>query len=146
MATGLNNYTALGRLTRDPELHTASNGKPFTKFTLAIERAERPEVTRARTRGEEVDPKKATDYIQCSAWDRVAVYFCKYAARGALVGLQGSIQTSRYKNRNGQDVYSWEVVCRQLNLYEYKKKDVPMPDGEMESVNTGYVDPDDLPF
>ena len=43
MAVGLNNCTVIGRLVRDPELHTSQNGKPYTKFTLAVERAERPE-------------------------------------------------------------------------------------------------------
>jgi len=146
MAVGLNNCTVLGRLVRDPELHTSQNGKPYTKFTLAVERAERPEEIKARTRGEVPDKQRAVDYIQCAAWDRVAVYFCKYAARGALVGAQGPIQTSRYQNRHGEMTYTWELVCKLLNLYEFKNKNVPIPDGEVEQVNTGYLDPDNLPF
>ncbi|MEE1054531.1 MAG: single-stranded DNA-binding protein, partial [Acutalibacteraceae bacterium] len=80
-----------GRLTADPELKTTPNGISVTSFSIAVDRRYRS--------GEE----RQTDFINIVAWRTSAEFICKYFKKGNLIGIEGSIQTRRYQDKNGNN-------------------------------------------
>ena len=80
-----------GRLTADPELKTTPNGISVTSFSVAVSRPYRS--------GEEAQ----TDFINIVAWRQRAEFICKYFTKGSMIGIEGSIQTRKYTDKNGNN-------------------------------------------
>ena len=96
----LNKAILMGRLVRDPELrHTASN-TAVASFTLAIDR------DRKGPNGE-----RQTDFINIVTWRQQAEFVSKYFSKGRLIGIDGSIQTRNYEDKNGNKRTAVEVVA-----------------------------------
>lgn len=104
-----------GRLTADPELKTTPNGVSVTSFTLAVNRNYRA--------GEEQE----TDFINIVAWRQTAEFITKYFRKGNLIGIEGSIQTRKYQDKNGNNRTAFEVVVDTAHFIESKKTD-PLQD------------------
>ena len=105
----INNTTLVGRLTKSPDLKYTQSGIAVMSFTLAVER----NFTNAQ--GE-----RETDFINCVAWRGTAETLSKFAARGSLIGITGSIQTRNYENNEGRTVYITEVVVDNFQMLEPK--------------------------
>ncbi len=98
-----------GRLTADPELKTTPSGVPVTSFSIAVNRNYRS--------GEE----QQTDFINIVAWRQRAEFICKYFNKGSLIGIEGSIQTRRYTDKNGNNRTAFEVVANNVQFVESKR-------------------------
>ena len=98
-----------GRLTADPELKTTSNGLSVTTFSIAVDRRYRS--------GEE----RQTDFINIVAWRQSAEFITKYFKKGSLIGIEGSIQTRRYQDKNGNNRTAFEVVVNNVQFVESKR-------------------------
>ena len=101
----INNVVLIGRLTADPELKTTAQGTSFCRFSIAVDR----EFTR---QGEE----RQTDFINIVAWRQNADFISKYFNKGKLIGIQGSIQTGRYTDRDGNTRNSFDVVVNRASF------------------------------
>ena len=130
-----------GRLTADPELKTTANGIPVTTFSIAVNRNYRA--------GEE----QQTDFINIVAWRQRAEFITKYFKKGSMIGIEGSIQTRRYQDKNGNNRTAFEVVVNNAQFVE-SKRDGASPAGEVAAFSNadasdfaeiGGMD-DDLPF
>lgn len=88
-----------GRLTADPELKTTTNGISVTSFTIAVDRPYKS--------GEE----KKTDFINIVAWRGTAEFVTHYFTKGSLIGIEGSIQTRKYEDKDGNNRTAFEVVA-----------------------------------
>ena len=106
----LNCVVIMGRLVADPELRTTTSGISRTSFRVAVDR-------RYQKSGEE----KQTDFISCVAWRQPADFLGQYARKGALIGVDGRIQTRSY-DRDGQKVYVTEVVADTVQLLESRSQ------------------------
>ena len=107
----MNKVILMGRLTRDPDVRY-SQGESATavaRFTLAVDR-------RFRRNGEDT----TADFIGCVAFGRQAEFAEKYLRQGTKVVLTGRIQTGSYTNRDGQKVYTTDVVAEDLEFAESK--------------------------
>ena len=102
-----------GRLTADPELKTTPNGISVTSFSIAVDRRYRS--------GEE----RQTDFINIVAWRTSAEFICKYFKKGNLIGIEGSIQTRRYQDKNGNNRTAIEVVANNVQFVESKRDAAP---------------------
>ncbi len=131
-----------GRLTADPELKTTPNGIPVTTFSIAVERRYRS--------GEE----RQADFINIVAWRQSAEFITKYFKKGSLIGIEGSIQTRRYQDKNGNNRTAFEVVANNVQFVE-SKRDSSAPVSEPASFSNadvndfadlGDASDDDLPF
>lgn len=111
----LNTSILMGRLTSDPELKYTSNNVPVTNFTLAVDRQYKS--------GEE----KQTDFINIVAWRNTAEFVTKYFSKGLLVALEGSIQTRRYTDKEGNNRTAFEVVANNVHFAESKKDNAAAP-------------------
>ena len=98
-----------GRLTADPELKSTPNGIPVTTFSIAVNRNYRA--------GEE----QQTDFINIVAWRQRAEFITKYFKKGSMIGIEGSIQTRRYQDKNGNNRTAFEVVVNNAQFVESKR-------------------------
>lgn len=133
-----------GRLTADPELKTTPNGISVTSFSIAVSRRYRA--------GEEAQ----ADFINIVAWRQTAEFVSKYFKKGSMIGIEGSIQTRRYTDKNGNNRTAFEVVANNVQFVESKRESTGEPMSEPNesysnaSANdfteiSGGMD-DDLPF
>ena len=135
----INRTVLTGRLTKDADLKYTQSGQAVASFTLAVNR----QFTNAQ--GE-----READFIQCVIWRKAAENFQKYTHKGALVGIDGRIQTRSYDNQQGNRVYVTEVVVDNFSLLE--SKGTPQQNGLAKNdpfANTGSqidVSDEDLPF
>ena len=107
----MNKVILMGRLTRDPDIRSA-NGEAVTtvaRFTLAVDRRF------GRKEGEQ-----NADFIGCVAFGRTAEFAERYLRQGIKVAVTGRIQTGSYTNRDGQKVYTTDVVLDDIEFAESK--------------------------
>lgn len=107
----MNKVILMGRLTRDPEVRY-SQGEQATaiaRYTLAVDR-------RFRRDGDQ----QTADFIPCVAFGRAGEFAEKYFRKGTKVAITGRIQTGSYTNRDGQNVYTTDVVVEEQEFAESK--------------------------
>ena len=107
----------MGRLTRDPEVRY-SNGErqmAIARYTLAVDRRGR------RTQGADGSEQSA-DFIQCVAFDKAAEFAEKYFHQGQRVLVSGRIQTGSYTNKDGQKVYTTDVIVDDQEFADSKQE------------------------
>ena len=119
----MNNTTLTGRLTRDPEVrhNTGANGKvSVAKYTLAVR----------RPRAKEGQP--TADFIRCTAFGPKATFAENYLAKGMKIEVSGNIRTGSYVNKNGQTVYTTELLVNDQEFAESmaKNADIYAPSTE----------------
>lgn len=102
----INSVSLVGRLTRDVDLHQTFNGTHTVQFTVACNRSK--------------SQSQEADFINCVAWGGTADFMAQYLKKGALVGIQGRIQSRSYEKNDGQKVYVQEVHVSQLDSLETK--------------------------
>ena len=106
-----------GRLTADPELKTTPNGVSVTSFSIAVSRRYRA--------GEETQ----ADFINIVAWRQTAEFITKYFKKGTMIGIEGSIQTRRYVDKDGKNRTVFEVVANNAQFVESKRDGGSVADG-----------------
>ena len=111
----LNRIIIMGRLVRDPELRTTQTGIPVTSFTLAVDRD-----YKNRDSGE-----KSTDFIDVVAWRQTAEFICKYFAKGRMAVAEGRLQIRDWKDREGNNRRSAEVVADNVYFGDSKRDSNP---------------------
>lgn len=123
----MNKVILMGRLTRDPEVRYSQGDKPtaIARFTLAVNR---------RTR-REGDPD--ADFINCVAFGRNGEFAEKYLRQGTKIAVTGRIQTGSYTNRDGQKVFTTEVVIEEQEFAESKGNGTPSNNGGNTNANRG---------
>jgi single-strand DNA-binding protein len=105
----INQVTLVGRLTKDPDLKSTTEGTPVTQVTLAVNR-------NFRNHNGEID----ADFIQCTLWRKAAENTAQYCRRGSVVGITGRLQTRHYDNREGKKIYVTEVVAESIRFLSSK--------------------------
>ena len=108
----LNRIIIMGRLVRDPELRTTQSGISVTSFTLAVDRD-----FKSRDSGE-----KSTDFIDVVAWRQTAEFVCKYFAKGSMAVAEGRLQIRDWKDRDGNNRRSAEVVADNVYFGSSKRE------------------------
>ena len=110
----MNKVILMGRLTRDPDIRYSAgeNANAFARYTLAVDRR--------FTRRDGQDSQQTADFISCVAFGRSAEFAEKYLHQGTKVVVTGRIQTGSYTNRDGQKVYTTDVVVEDQEFAESK--------------------------
>ncbi|MFT8497814.1 single-stranded DNA-binding protein [Leuconostoc pseudomesenteroides] len=140
----INRVVLIGRLTKDVEVRYTQSGVAVGTFSLAVNRP----FTNA-------SGEREADFINGVIWRKAAENFVNFTHKGALVAIEGRLQTRNYEDGNGKRVYVTEVVADNFSLLEKKS------DGQQTSPKTQAPDPfanqvnkpneldisdDDLPF
>ena len=106
----MNKVILMGRLTRDPEVrYGGANNSAVARFSLAVDR-------RFKRDGDE----QTADFINCVAFGKTAEFLEKYARKGTKFVVEGRIQTGSYTNKEGQKVYTTDVVVEEQEFAESK--------------------------
>lgn len=144
----MNKVILMGRLTRDPDVRysQSENSMAIARYTLAVDRR--------FNRGEENN----TDFINIVAFGKAGEFAEKYLHKGTKVLVTGRIQTGSYTNKDGQKVYTTDVVAEDQEFAEsknassgeggsgnYARSSAPVAaDGDFMSIPEGIVE--ELPF
>lgn len=107
----MNKVILVDRLTRDPEIRYTSgqNQTAVGRYTLAVDR-------RYKKEGDE----QTADFINCVTFGRGAEFAEKYLHQGTKIAVVGRIQTGSYTNKDGQRVYTTDVVAEEQEFAESK--------------------------
>lgn len=104
----INRVILVGRITKDPEVKSTQSNIPVVTFTLAVNR-----------QFTDQSGEKQADFIQCVVWRKQAENLARFVKKGALLGIEGRIQTRQYEAENGTR-YVTEVVCDSVQFLESK--------------------------
>lgn len=138
-----NKVILIGRLTADVELKQTQNGISVASFSIACNRPYSK------------DKEKEADFINCVAWRGTAEFISKYFRKGNAIGVDGSIQTRKYTDKNGNNRTATEVLINNAFFVESKTSQ-----GGSQNATQAFAEPvsetidgfaelgndDDLPF
>jgi single-strand DNA-binding protein len=145
----MNNWSGIGRLTSDPDTRYTSGDNPLcvSRYTLAVDRS-------YKRQGE-----PDADFIRCVAFGKQGEFAEKYLRKGTKVAITGRIQTGSYTNKDGQKVYTTDVVVEDHEFAESKNANGggnggggsysnagPAPDGDDGFMNIAEGIDDEMPF
>lgn len=140
----MNRVILIGRLTRDPDIRysTGENAMAIARYTLACDR-------RFKREGDD----QTADFISCVAFGKNGEFAEKYLKQGVKIAVTGRIQTGSYTNKDGNKVYTTDVVVEDHEFVESKgsgqaSQGRPEPSN---ASNDGFMDipeglENDLPF
>lgn len=106
----MNKVILMGRLTRDPDVKYTAGDNPMAiaRYTLAVDRRFKRE------------NEATADFISCVAFGKAAEFSEKYFRQGIRIVVSGRIQTGSYTNRDGNKVYTTDVVVEEQEFAESK--------------------------
>ena len=109
----MNKVILMGRLTRDPDVRYSAGeqSQAIARYTLAVDR---------RGRRNSEDGQQTADFINCVAFGRAGEFAEKYFHKGIKIAITGRIQTGSYTNKEGQKVYTTDVVVEEQEFAESK--------------------------
>lgn len=131
----MNIVTLMGRLTKDPNVthgkNKAGEDMVVARFTLAVDRRF------AR------DEEQQADFISCVVFGKRAETIEKYVAKGTKLAVQGRLQTGSYKNKEGNTVYTTDVIVEDFEFAESKASAQNNAPSEPKQAPAGNADPKD---
>ena len=101
----LNRVVLMGRLVADPELKTTQTGVSVTSFRIAVDR-------NYVKQGEE----RKADFIDIVCWRQQAEFVCRYFGKGAMIAVDGQLQTRTYQAKDGTNRYVVEVLADNVSF------------------------------
>ena len=106
----MNKVILMGRLTRDPEVRYSqgATATAIARFSIAVDR-------RFKRDGE-----PDADFINCVAFGRTGEFIERYGHKGTKFVVEGRIQTGSYTNKDGQKVYTTDVIVEDQEFAESK--------------------------
>lgn len=144
----MNRVIFMGRLTRDPEVrYGGANNTAIARFSLAVDR-------RFKREGQ-----PTADFFNCTAFGKLGEFVEKYLQKGTKIVLEGEIQNNNYKDKNGNTVYSMQIIANSIEFAESKataqqsnQPEQPKPAKDPQAAAEGFmeipdsIDEDELPF
>lgn len=139
----MNKVILIGRLAKDTDTRVSQGDNPtyITRYTLAVDRKFKR------------DGEPSADFINCVAFGKSAEFAEKYFFKGMKVAITGRVQTGSYTNKDGQKVYTTDVVIEDQEFAESKQaneqhheQSTPSPTGGDGFVKIPDGDIEELPF
>lgn len=132
----------MGRLTRDPEIRYSQgeNSTAIARFSLAVDR-------KFKRQGE-----PEADFFNCTAFGKQAEFVERYLKQGIKMLIVGRVQNNNYTNKDGQMVYSVQILVDEMEFAESKKSSNQNQDGFQPAADSdGFMNipdglQDELPF
>ena len=145
----MNKVILMGRITRDAEIRYTQGEKStaIARFSLAVDR-----------RFKKDNDEQNTDFISCIAFGKIAEFLEKFGRKGTKFVVDGRIQTGSYNNKDGQKVYTTDVVVENIEFAESKNSsgsgsstNQPAPAPSSSSAGDGFMNildgiDEELPF
>jgi single-strand DNA-binding protein len=130
----MNTVCISGRLTKDPDVRYTSQQTAIARFTVAVSRGKK-------------DGEDQTDYPSVVCFGKTAEIVEKYLGKGRMVGITGRLQTGSYTNKDGQKVYTTDVVAERVDFFD-KAADKSDSKESADPTHDGFnkIDDDSIPF
>lgn len=130
----MNRVILMGRLTRDPDVRYSQGEGTISnaRYTLAVDR------NVSRNSG---DDQPTADFISCVAFGRTAEFVEKYLKKGTKIAIEGRIQTGSYTNKDGQRVYTTDVIVDRHEFCESRGASSEGSGNAYEAPAAGGADP-----
>lgn len=139
----MNKAILIGRLTKDIELRYTNSQMAIGRFILAINQ----KMTREKRQEAERNNQPTADFIGCIAFGKTAETISQYVGKGNQLAIEGHIQTGSYENKEGQRVYTTDIIVDGFTFIDARNKSGG--DSEVQDQNyDGFfpVNNDDIPF
>ena len=122
----MNKVVLMGRLARDPEVRYTQGANPtsIARYSLAVDRKFKRE------------NDASADFINCIAFGNLAMFAEKYLHKGVKIAVTGRIQTGSYTNKDGQKVYTTDVVVEEQEFAESKNSGQQSPNQSSNQQST----------
>ena len=134
MSRGLNKVMIIGHLGKDPEMRYTPNGKPVSKFSVAVSR---------QWNAANGERKSETEWFTVVAWGSLAEICKQYLSKGQQVYIEGRLQSRSWKDDSGNQRTSVEVVAKEMVMLGDRKKD---KNEETVSEADDFEETDEFPF
>ena len=130
----MNKVIEIGRLVKDPEIRYSQGANPtaIARYTLAVDRKFKQE------------GQPTADFINCIAFGKLGEFAEKYLNKGVKIAVTGRIQTGSYTNKDGQKVYTTDVVVEEQEFCESKSQSNSQPQPAPSNDNSWMSIPDNL--
>ena len=130
----MNKVIEIGRLTKDPEIRYSqgANTTCVARYTLAVDRKFKQE------------GQPNADFINCIAFGKLGEFAEKYLHKGIKIAVTGRIQTGSYKNKDGNTVYTTDVVVEEQEFCESKSQSRSQTQPTQSNDNSWMSIPDNL--
>lgn len=118
----MNKIIIMGRLTREPEVRWSqgANATAIARISIAVDRKWK----------REGEPE--ADFFNCTAFGKQTEFIEKYLHKGTKVLISGRVQNDNYTNKDGQKVYSVQVIVEEMEFAESKKEPPKDPVGQQD--------------
>lgn len=129
----MNQVIMIGRLTKDPELLTTTNGTEVANFSIAVQRS-------FAQKGKE----RETDFFDCTCYGQTAPFICHNFFKGKPIALTGSLRQRRYTDRDGKNHTTYAIIVERVEFVprsDDKPQEKPQEPADFEEIEVG-----DLPF
>lgn len=137
----MNLVTLIGRLTKEPDVRYSQGDKPMAigRYTLAVDRPFKK------------DGEQEADFISCVAFGKNGEFAEKYLTKGMKIAVQGRLQTGSYTNKDGQKVYTTDVVVEHQEFVEKRSQEGNTQEAPVQGNFEGFSNipagiDEDLPF
>ena len=133
----MNKLCIIGNLTRDPEVHTTSEGKNVANFSVAVNRRKK------------IEGQPEADFFRVAAWGKLGELCAKYLTKGRKVCVSGPVSVSTYSAQDGSTRASMEVYAEDIEfLSSAGGNNTPVAEGEASVPAGGFtaVETGELPF
>ena len=129
----MNKVILMGRLTRNPDVRytTGENAMAIARYSLAVDR-----------RGKKSEDGQSADFINCVAFGRQGEFAEKYLRKGMKMVIVGRIQTGSYISREGQKIFTTDIVVEEQEFAESKKASQGKEEVKHDHVQKPYTDMD----
>lgn len=101
----LNVVAIMGRMVKDPELKTTNSGKSVCSFRIANDSGYK-----------DASGQSQTNWLDVTAWGKTAEFVCKYFPKGALIAIEGRLQSRNYQDKSGSNRNAVEVVVSNVSF------------------------------
>lgn len=130
----MNKVILMGRLTKDPDIRYSqgANTTCVAKYSLAVDRKFKQE------------GQPTADFINCIAFGKLGEFAEKYLRQGIKIAVTGRIQTGSYTNKDGQKIYTTDVVVEEQEFCESKSQSNSQPQPAPSNDNSWMSIPDNL--
>ena len=131
----INKFIGNGRVTKDIELKCTPSGSSAVSFTLAIPRPFKNQ-----------NGEYESDFIQCVAFRGTAELLSKYVKKGDTIGVEGSIRTRNYKDKDDKTIYVTEMLVDNIDFLKQAERKEKQVTEEHKQPDDTIIYPEDITF
>lgn len=108
----MNVINMVGNLTADVELKSAQSGTTYCNFNIGVQRPYKDKQT----------GNYESDFPRCKAFGKTAEIIADHFQRGSKIALTGTLQTGKYTDKDGKDIFTTDVLVNQVTFVERKNQ------------------------